>query len=117
MLTMSRSFPVSVAVSGKLPVHLCRCSQEWSSSRLRGLPDPSTILGLYLTTSQAVVKHHGAAWARQAPGVGAVSLGLWAGGGWIWEWLSFPFRIMVSHLRSNTSLSAAPSPLCPEQPY
>lgn len=53
MLTMSRSFPVSVAVSGKLPVHLCHCSQEWSSSRLRGLPDPSTILGLYLTTSHS----------------------------------------------------------------
>lgn len=29
MLTMSWSFPVSVAVSGKLPVHLCHCSQEW----------------------------------------------------------------------------------------
>lgn len=29
MLTMDRSFPVSVAVSGKLPVLLCYCSQEW----------------------------------------------------------------------------------------
>lgn len=45
----------------------------------------------------AVVKHHGAAWTRPGPGVGTVSLGLRAGGGWTWEGLGFPFRIMVSH--------------------
>uniref|UniRef100_A0A8D2MRS9 RING-type E3 ubiquitin transferase n=1 Tax=Zonotrichia albicollis TaxID=44394 RepID=A0A8D2MRS9_ZONAL len=44
-------------------------------------PDPSTTLGLTSQLLTAVVKHHGAAWARPGPCCGVVSLGLGAGGG------------------------------------
>lgn len=93
-------------------------AKSGNSSRLRGLPEPSTILGFYLTTSHRCSETPRCHLGQARPlGWGAVSLGLGVAGGWTWEGLSCPFRMMVSDLRSNTSLSAARSPVCPEQPY
>lgn len=117
MLTMSRSFPASMAGSGKLPCAPLPRPECGHSSRLWGLPKPRTLLGLYLATSRSCSETPRCCLSPGRDpclgGCGTRALGEGTEPGRARS----PPGAMVSDLRSSAYPSAAHGPLRPEQPY